>query len=144
MANKSFKNDKLIVKTPKGKIIERSYTKGKNKGKVYMRIEWNPGFGPKMTAQFNNAQAFVDSEVLRYSSAYVPFQSGLLQKSGILGTEIGSGVVQWVAPYAHSQYYYTALTRSYDMKRGAQWFERMKADHGKAIIAGAKRLAGGG
>lgn len=144
MARKSFKNDKIVIETPRGQIIQRRYTKGSKKGELYARLEWNPGFGKERTAQFNNAQAFVDNEVLRYSSAYVPFQSGMLQKSGILGTVVGSGTVQWIAPYSKMQYYSTADSRSYDEKRGAHWFERMKADHGKAIIAGAKKMAGRG
>lgn len=67
----------------------------------------------------------------------------MLQKSGILGTEIGSGEVAWIAPYAKKQYYETADTRSYDAQRGGHWFIRMKADHGKEIIVGAKERMGG-
>jgi hypothetical protein len=57
-------------------------------------------------------------------------QSGILKKSGTLGTEIGSGEVDWIAPYARKQYYDTPETRVYDPMRGSLWFERMKADHG--------------
>lgn len=144
MANKSFKNDKLIIQTPKGSIIKRSYTKGRFKGKVYYRIEWNPGFGPKMTGQLNNAQQFVDSEALRGCWPYIPYDSGVLRQSGILGTQVGSGVVEWIAPYAAAQYYKTAQTRSYNPLCGGMWFERWKADHGQEVIKKAKKIGGGG
>ena len=123
------------IKTPRGTIIRA--------GNTSCRLTWNPGFGPQATARYSRAQSFLDSEVLRLSSAYVPIKTSMLQKSGILGTVIGSGEVQWVAPYARPQYYNTADTRSYDPKRGAHWFERMKADHGKAILSKAKKIGGG-
>lgn len=133
-----MKRDELTVKTPRGCIIR---TKAEN-GEMTAKLEWNPGFGPGMTTSLNAAQNFIDSEVLRLSSPYVPFQTGMLHDSGILGTVIGSGWVIWSAPYAAAQYYNTADSRSYDARRGARWFERMKADHGSRIIAGAKKIGG--
>ena len=141
--SKSYKNDKTIVQAAHGAIIEHQYTRGKNKGKTQLRFEWNPGFTKRFQTQYASAQDFVDTEVLRKSSAYIPVKTNMLQKSGILGTVIGSGEVQWVAPYARGQYYHTADTRSYDPKRGAHWFERMKADYGKAILSKAKKIGGG-
>ena len=127
------------ITTPKGAVIQY---KTKN-GTVKARLEWNPGFSGKWNGQFTDAQRYVDSEVLRHSSRYVPLRTSMLQKSGILGTEIGKGEVCWIAPYARKQYYNTADSRSYDAKRGGHWFERMKADHGAQIIEGAKKRAGG-
>lgn len=127
------------ITTPKGTVIQY---KTKN-GTIKARLEWNPGFSAKWNGQYTEAQKYVDSEVLRLSSRYVPLRSSMLQKSGILGTEIGKGEVCWIAPYARRQYYKTATSRSYDPKRGGLWFERMKADHGAQIIAGAKKRAGG-
>ena len=124
------------IKTPRGTIVKS--------GKTSCRLVWNPSFSSRMGEQYSKAQKFVDSEVLRYSSAYVPLKTRMLQKSGILGTDVGSGTVQWIAPYARKQYYVTSDTRSYDAKRGAHWFERMKADYGQKIIAGAKKIGGGG
>ncbi|MEG0305530.1 MAG: hypothetical protein RR635_07545 [Oscillospiraceae bacterium] len=143
MANKKFQNDKLLVKTPKGQIVQRFYTKGQNKGSVYARIEWNDGFGAKRTEIFQNAQGYVDSEVLRLSGPYTPKQTGMLIASGQLGTVIGSGEVIWCSPYAAAQYWNTSESRSYDAQRGSKWFERMKIDHGKQIINGAKKIGGG-
>lgn len=123
------------IKTPRGTIIQT--------GNVSCKLVWNPNFGPQATARYSRAQKFVDNEVLRLSSAYIPIKTSMLQKSGILGTVIGSGRVQWIAPYARPQYYSTSDTRSYNPKRGGHWFERMKADHGKAILSKAKKIGGG-
>lgn len=128
-------NDRVKITTPKGAVVKTQNGTAK--------LTWNPGFDRNWNGQYSRAQTFVDSEVLRLCSKRVPFQTGMLDKSGILGTEIGSGIVAWIAPYAKSQYYLTAPTRSYDIMRGGLWFERMKADHKKEIIAGAKARAGG-
>jgi len=74
----------------------------------------------------------------------MPMKTGTLIKSGQLGTVLGSGEVNYVAPYAAAQYYGTAESRSYDGQRGGKWFERMKADHKDEIVSGAKKIAGGG
>lgn len=124
------------ITTPRGSIIQ---TKTKN-GKVKAQLTWNPDFAPKRTESFKKAQKFVDSEVLRLSSPLIPFQTGMLDKSGKLGTVIGSGVVQYVAPYAAEQYYNTATSRAYDPNRGAKWFERMKVAHKKEILSGARKM----
>jgi len=92
-------------------------------------------------------QKFIDSEVLRLSDPYTPFQTGALKKSGITGTVIGSGAVRWTAPYARKNYYTNcgrgAQGTAKGGMRGRMWFERMKTDHRKEIIAGAKKIAGG-
>lgn len=124
------------ISTPKGTVISVDGAQAK--------LTWNLGFSDKWNGQYSQAQSFVDKQVLRFSDPYIPFQTGMLKESGTLGTEIGSGEVSWIAPYAQKQYYGTADSRDYDPQRGGHWFERMKADHGPAIIAGAKRRAGGG
>lgn len=97
-----------------------------------------------VNGQLSRAQIFVDSEVLRLCSPLVPFQTGMLDKSGKLGTEIGSGEVRYIAPYAAVQYYNTSESRPYDAQRGAKWFERMKAGHKKEILDGAQKIINGG
>lgn len=124
------------IKTPRGTIVKA--------GKVSCRLIWEPGFAPAANARYDSAQKYVDSEVLRLSDPYVPMQTGMLRKSGILGTVVGSGTVQYVAPYAKRQYYRKRIIGSRTGPlRGPLWFERMKADHGKQIIAGAKKIGGG-
>lgn len=98
-------------------------------------------------------QKAIDSEVLRRCDPYVPFRTGFLKKSGILGTKIGSGEVVYNAAYAHKQYYHNAgkgkqgttkhNNHNYKCLRGKFWFERMKADHLDDIIKTAKEKSGG-
>ena len=127
------------ITTPRGTVVQ---TRTSN-GTVKATLQWNPGFSAKWNGRATSAQKYVDNEVLRLSSRYVPLRTSMLQKSGILGTAIGSGEVAWIAPYAAKQYYNTADTRSYDPRRGGHWFDRMKADHGKEIIEGAIQRMGG-
>lgn len=125
-----------VIETPRGEIIETKNGKAK--------LTWNPNFKDIHQGQYTRAQRFIDSEVLRLSSPLVPLRSSMLMKSGQLGTVIGSGEVRWIAPYARKQYYDTATSRPYDPRRGAYWFERMKAIHKDEIVDGAKKIAGGG
>lgn len=138
----------MKIETPRGTIIKN------NKGKA--ELIWGTNFQPKWEGRYTKSQMFVDSEVLRLSSPYLPFQSGMLEKSGILGTVIGSGEVVWNAPYARYLYYGKVMVGrapkkviNKDLqfhgapKRGAFWFERMKSDHKKQILNGAAKLAGG-
>lgn len=88
-------------------------------------------------------QQFIDSEVLRLCDPYVPRDQGILIKSGILNTVIGSGTVMYSTPYARRWYYEPANFQGAP-KRGNYWFERMKNEGGKAkILQGAARIAGG-
>lgn len=129
----------LTITTPRGTVFTTTMKSGKTKAV----LEWAPGFGREYTGNFTRAQKFVDSEVLRFCSARVPFDTGMLQKSGILGTEVGSGEVRYIAPYSHAQYK-TSPSRPYDSNRGGMWFERGKAVERERILQGAQRLAGGG
>ena len=102
------------ITNPRGAIIQ-----GKN-GKA--ELIWNAGCAPRM------------NEVLRLCAPMVPKRTGALERSGTLGTVIGSGEVQYIAPYARRQYYNTSQTRSYDSRRGGMWFERMKTAHRTQIL----------
>lgn len=130
----------LTITTPRSTVY---LTMLKN-SELKAALEWKPGFGREYTGNFTRAQKFVDNEVLRFCFTRVPFQTGMLQKSGILGTEVGSGEVRYIAPYSSFQYYKTADSRIYDENRGAHWFERGKAVERNRILQGAQRLAGGG
>lgn len=124
------------IETPRGTVVKT--------GSASCTLEWKPGFGPEMTARYGSAQAYVDGEVLRLSEPYAPMRTGMLIKSGQLGTKLGSGLVAYIAPYAKQQYYSPQRAGGTGSLRGPQWFERMKADHGEKIVAGAKKRAGGG
>jgi len=126
---------KPVIKTPRGRVF---ITKN---GKA--ALEWNTNFRPKWQRRYSAAQKFVDSEVLRRSEKYTPLLTSMLIKSGDLGTVIGSGLVQWITPYARRQYYSPRAPGSQTGPlRGPFWFARMKAVSGRSIIAGAKKIAG--
>ena len=128
----------LTITTPRGSVTQ---IKNGN-GAVTARLQWDPAFGARHTQSFLRTQAFIDSEVLRLMSPYTPLQTSMLIKSATLGTVIGSGKIKQIAPYAAWQYYRTDITRKYDPRRGAYWFERMKTDHRTYILKGAAEKAG--
>lgn len=130
----------LTITTPRGTV----FTVALKNGSAKAVLEWKPGFGREYTGNFTQAQLFVDNEVLRFCSARVPFDTGMLQKSGILGTEVGSGEVRYIAPYSRRLYYNPQYNFQGAPMRGAYWFERGKAVERERILQGAKRLAGGG
>lgn len=119
----------FVISTPRGAV----YTIQNDSGEVVARLKWAPGFAQKKKASFTKAQEFVDSECIRYMNPLVPRRTGVLVKSGTLGTVIGSGHIEYVAPYARRQYY--------EHKEKARWFEEMKSQRKEAILKGAERFA---
>lgn len=103
-------------------------------------LKWSANFAAQRNAHIARVQRFVDSEVLRHCDPLTPKQTGNLINSGKTGTKIGSGEIQYLAPYARYQYYSTAESRSYDPNRGAHWFDRMKTAHGQEILEGAMKV----
>ena len=88
-------------------------------------------------------QRYIDSEVLRLCTPYVPWDRGILNASGTSSTFVGSGEVRYSTPYARRWYYEPANFQGAP-KRGNYWFERMKNEGGKdKILKGAAALAGG-
>lgn len=112
-------------------------------------------------------QKFIDQEVIRLMDPYTPNLNGILIKSAILGTRIGSGEINQNTPYARYHYYGKLMVSSktgsayasqgekkiltdkdleYNKSKnplaGPFWFERMKTDKKEQILRGAKRLAG--
>lgn len=75
------------------------------------------------------AQKFLDSTVLKDTDPYVPMRTGVLKKSGILGTRIGSGLIEYIAPYARKCYYgvHIRFNKFYHPLAQAKWFEASKA-----------------
>ena len=65
------------IQTPRGCVFQTEHGKA--------RLEWNKGFAAQRNENFTRKQKFVDSEVLRLCSPRVPFQTGMLEKSGKLG-----------------------------------------------------------
>ena len=118
---------KFEIKTPRGTV----YTQASKGGKVTAHLEWNSGFEPSMEKGFENAQEFVDSECIRRMNPETPRRTGALIKSATLGTVIGSGEINQIAPYARRQYY--------EHKEKSYWFERMKNRHKDSILKGAAK-----
>ena len=124
-----------MIETPRGAIVLNAAGKAE--------LKWNTNFASKWTQRYSQAQKFMDSEVLRDCEPYIPLLTGMLIKSGILGTVIGSGTVKWIAPYARTQYYSPRKPGSITGPlRGPHWFERAKAVRKENWITGAKRIAG--
>lgn len=126
------------------------------------QLKRDRGFQP-----YGPVQKFIDQECIRLMAPYTPFRSGTLERTATLGTKIGSGEINQIAPYARYQYYgklmVSAITGSawarmgekkvltdkdleYDKSAhplaGKMWFERMKADHKEEILEGARKVAG--
>ena len=126
-----------VILTPRGSL---SVSKA---GRA--ELSWNVTFRPKWWKRYSNAQMFVDREIIRLSEPFTPMRTGVMIASATLGTEIGSGLVKWIAVYSRWQYYSPRPVGSETGPlRGPFWFERMKANYGRRIIAAAKRIAGGG
>ena len=121
-------SDGFKIETPKGSIVQ---VKGKN-GSMSCRLKWNDGFGPQYEEKFDRKQAFVDQECIRRMAPETPRLSGMLVKSATLGTAIGSGEIQQIAPYARRQYY--------EHKEKSYWFERMKNRHKDSILRGVQKI----
>jgi hypothetical protein len=131
------------IDTPRGSIVIGANAKAE--------LKWNTDFQQKWLERYSEAQKFVDSEVLRLCEPYTPLRTGMLIKSGTLGTEIGSGTVSWIAPYAKAQYYRPKKPKGVKEPstetgplRGPYWFERMKATHVRTILVGARKIIGKG
>lgn len=83
----------------------------------------------RISAAIHKAQMKLDAQVLADSNFYCPFKEGDLQKSAIINTVIGSGLVKWCTPYAHSQYHRLDFDHSQQKTPNAcaKWFEAAKA-----------------
>lgn len=83
----------------------------------------------RISAAIHKAQMKLDAQVLADSNFYCPLKEGDLQKSAIINTVIGSGLVKWCTPYAHSQYHRLDFDHSQQKNPNAcaKWFEAAKA-----------------
>jgi len=137
-----------FIQTPRGFVTTTRLGKAE--------LVWNTNFQPKWQKQYSDAQKFVDSEVLRLCEPFTPLLTGTMIKTGELGTDVGSGVVSWIALYSKYQYYGKVMAGNPRVPttknlvyhggglRGSFWFERMKEIHGDQIISGARKIAGRG
>ncbi len=149
-----------VIKQPKNIEIKEE--------KAQLNLVWSQTFGADRTARFTSAQKFVDSECIRLMVPYTPMLNGILMKSPVLGTKIGSGHIYYLNPYGRYQYYgklmvssitgsaYASMgekkvltgtdlnhQKSRHPQAGPFWFERMKAEKGTQILRGTAKIAGG-
>lgn len=89
--------------------------------------------------KIHKAQSYIDSEILRRSDPLVPFDTGMLKKSGITGTKIGTGVIEYTAPYAKKQYFKGRATG----QRGRFWVKRMWVSEKPDILQNAQKIING-
>lgn len=100
-------------------------------------IRWNRG-ARQMNENFDRLQVFIDNTVVRHMDAYVPMRTGILKKSVVLGSRMGSGELVYIAPYAHKRYYGSGRLKGL---RGSKWFQRMWAARKDTIIREVKNYA---
>lgn len=82
----------------------------------------------RLNGNIEAAQKALDSTVLSDSNYFVPIKTGMLQKSAINNTRIGSGEVVWSTPYARRLYYeYQKPNGQANPNACARWFEAARA-----------------
>ena len=62
--------------------------------------------------EYGFVQKFIDNEVLKRCSKFLPFRTGALMNMGILGTVIGSGEVAWIGVKPRYLYYRKSYGRT--------------------------------
>ncbi len=141
----------MTIRQPKDQLVNAK-VKG---GTVQGILQFRKDFAARKILAFQQAQRYVDSEVLRRCDSLTPRLNGHLIQSGVRATRLGSGMVQYNSPYARYQYYGKVmigkapkkitnipLTYTGAPNRGAKWFERMKVKDKKDILKGAGRIVG--
>lgn len=107
---------------------------------VIRKAETEARFKPRFYA----AQQFLDNEVLKDSTPYVPMRTGALMRSGISNTVPGSGVVKWNTPYCRDCYYKNRnYNKTHHPLATSKWFEHAKAVHKKKWIDGTNAIVKG-
>ena len=139
----------MTLKQPIDQLVKVKIKGGMMQGLLQFRHD----FAAKKLLAYQQAQRYVDNEVLRRCDPLTPRLKGELISSGVRATSIGSGIVQYNSPYARYQYYgkvmigrapktVTSIPLTYTdaPNRGAKWFERMKTKDKKDILKGAGRI----
>ena len=87
-----------------------------------------------MERRYNSIQKFIDNTVVRHLEPYVPMRNGILAKSVILGSRMGSGELVYIEPYSVMVYLglkkdgtIMKFSMSRHPKATEKWAEHMKA-----------------
>lgn len=98
----------------------------------------------RFSTRFKRAQEYLDNEVLKDSTPYVPMDTGNLYKSGIRHTVLGSGEVVWNTPYARINYYTgRRFRKTHHPKATSKWFEHAKSVNKTKWLNGAEKIVKG-
>ena len=96
-------------------------------------IEWRGG-AQRMNQRYSAIQKFIDNTVVRHMNPYVPMRTGILAKSVVLGSRMGSGELVYIAPYSRKVYLgekkdgtKMKFSKSRHPKATEKWAEHMKA-----------------
>lgn len=106
--------------------------------KVNTRIEMNTQYTQqRFQSRYAFAQKYLDNEVLKDCTPYVPMNTGQLMRSGINATVLGSGEVVWNTPYASHCYYCNLnFQKTKHPQACRQWFEVAKGVNKEKWIEG--------
>ncbi|WP_079708088.1 minor capsid protein [Paraliobacillus ryukyuensis] len=104
-----------------------------------IKVEWFD-IEKKLGQSTAMSQVFLDNEVLKDSNYYIPMDTGNARDSGIIHSKIGSGQIQWVAPYIKPIYYDSNMNFSTDRNPNATnlWYEYAKAQNLDDWVKGAE------
>jgi hypothetical protein len=110
-----------------------------------IKFDWIRDPNKRFKSSYHQAQMWLDNEVLKDSDKYVPMKTGMLVRSGIRATELGSGNIVYDTPYARRMYYGVdfEFNKARHPLAQAFWFEAAKAVNNDKWIRGAKKIAGG-
>ena len=110
------------------------------------KVFFNPGVPlARLGSARSRAQKWLDNEVLKDSAPFVPRLTGELERSGIEGTEIGSGLLVYNREYAAPQYYGNFQHSKQAHPQATRlWFETAKSINKAKWTAGVKKIGGGG
>ena len=141
----------MTIRQPSNQLVKVKVKGGTMQGLLQFRHD----FAAKKLLAYQQAQRYVDSEVLRRCDPLTPRLNGELIRSGVRATNIGNGLVQYNSLHGRYQYYgkvmigrapktVTNIPLNYTgaPNRGAKWFERMKTKDKKDILKGAGRIVG--
>ena len=79
--------------------------------------------------RIKSVQGYLDYLVVKDSNYFCPLETSILQKSAIINTTMGSGLLIWQTPYARAQYYGEKFDHNKQRNPNAcaKWFEAAKA-----------------
>lgn len=109
------------------------------------KIDFRPGVTmARIGGNVARAQRWLDNEVLKDSTPFVPRLTGELERSGIEGTRIGSGRLEYQKVYAATQYYgnFQHSTQAHP-QASRLWFETAKGINRAKWVRGVKQIGGG-